>query len=356
MPGAIGGHNWHSMSYSKKTGLMYIPVIKGLMQYAQPEDYKHNPHHQNIGTDLSSETLINPQFMQTLKEKSTRGELLAWNPETQTAEWSYTHATGWNGGVLSTAGDVVFQGTADQKFMAFDANSGAVLWQYNTKLGIVAAPISYSVDGEQYVAIVAKWGGGYPLAVGVKPPKGLDNGRLLVFKLGGQARLPEPDMPTLLMANKPQAMTITDAAALKEGAMKYLELCSGCHGSDGIAGGNVPDLRYRASQYPFETFKLFVLEGVRASQGMVGFKDVLDETGANKIYNYILRQAHIEYDKNQNKGVLQDMEFLFYDALATFFVAAATRTTGFYVAIASFWGTIICLIVVVLRRRKKHKY
>jgi PQQ-dependent dehydrogenase (methanol/ethanol family) len=350
MPGAIGAHNWHSMSYSHETGLVYIPVIKGMMNYGQPASFKPAKQHQNVGVDFITDVLINRDFMLVLTEKATRGELVAWNPVEQKQQWSYKHKRGWNGGVLATAGNVVFQGTADQQFMAFDAKTGNVLWSFDAKLAIIAAPITYSVDGEQFVAVVAKWGGGYPLAVGLPPLAGLDKGRLLVFSLNGKALLPDANISKLTM-NKPQEQTITDEGILKEGAKDYLLYCAGCHGMNVISGGNVPDLRYRASQYNFDTFKLFVLEGVSANNGMVSFSDVLDEAKANNIYNYILQEAHAEFTQTQ-KGSSNAVIQSIYSALATVMILAAEGATSFYIGVALFWLLVALLFWRLFRRKK----
>lgn len=343
MPGTIGGHNWHSMSYHRGKGLVYIPVLKAMMQYAQPANYSPKPHHQNYGADLPNEPIINQNFMQALKTKATRGELLAWDPIKQKKVWSYSHSSAWNGGVLATAGDLVFQGTAEQQFMAFDANNGDVLWSSDTKLAIVAAPVSYRVAGEQYVAVVAKWGGGYPLAVGIEPPPGLKNGRLLVFKLNGQASLPTPEV-TVQVMNEPRVMPITDEKAVNEGKQLYTVFCAGCHGSDVISGGNVPDLRYRASQFDFLGFQQIVLEGALADRGMVSFSDVLDETKAQKVYSYILQQAHIEYENRNSTGVVVSIETWAYDVLATMIVLAIDGSKSFFAGVLLFFALLIWLL------------
>jgi len=355
-PSAIGGHNWHSMAYSENTGYVYIPVIKSMMEYAQPENFDPKPHVQNIGVDLPNDPIIDSEFMHILKDKITRGEILAWDPQSQREVWRKQHKRTWNGGILATAGGLVFQGTADQRFIAFNDATGDTLWEFNTLLGIVAAPISYSVDGEQYIAIQAKWGGGYPLAVGIEPMKGLSKGRLLVFKLGGKAQLPPAD---LLPINKdamkaPQPYTINNEEALTEsisqGKKDFIVYCSGCHGNDAVSGGNVPDLRHRSSQYNLDTFKLFVLEGVLSDKGMVSFKHAIDDKRTENIYNYILQEANSEYADLQDEGLAKDLKYWFYHKLADFIVLAVDGHPIIFLP-----GTlaIIALLFSIRARRKK---
>jgi cytochrome c553 len=151
--------------------------------------------------------------------------------------------------------------------------------------------------------------------------------------------------------NKPQEQTITDEGILKEGAKDYLLYCAGCHGMNVISGGNVPDLRYRASQYNFDTFKLFVLEGVSANNGMVSFSDVLDEAKANNIYNYILQEAHAEFTQTQ-KGSSNAVIQSIYSALATVMILAAEGATSFYIGVALFWLLVALLFWRLFRRKK----
>ena len=350
-PSAIGGHNWHSMSYNPNTGLVYIPVIKSVMEYKQPTDYTVKPHTQNIGVDLTGASIISPLFMQFLTEKATRGELLAWNPETQTEAWRIKHKRTWNGGTLSTAGGLVFQGTADQQFMAFDANTGDTLWSFNTLLGIVAAPSTYEVDGEQYVAIMAKWGGGYPLAVGLEPLLGLEKGRLLVFKLGSKQVLPKLNTKKLVMNKAPQVATISDDVQLAQGEKHFMQFCAGCHGSNAVSGGEVPDLRYTTGQYGFDTFKLIVLDGVLAEKGMVSFKHVLNEQQAEGVYNYILTAANLAYKTQQTNPSINAIIFWFYDLLASYIVLAMDQSPLALLPLL-FIIIFIALLIKLIRRKK----
>ena len=351
MPAAIGGHNWHSMSYSDDTGYVYIPVIKAMMEYKQPSMFRPNPHHPNIGVDLVINNLISPAFVELLSTKIIRGELLAWDPTTQKEVWRHVHSRSWNGGVLSTAGNLVFQGTADQKFMAFNAKTGKELWSHDTKLGMVAAPISYSVDGEQYVAVMAKWGGAFPLAAGISPIPGLENGRILVFKLGGEDILPPSDMLPVTPLEPPMMPDVTPEQ-IHEGLKLYTEACSTCHGLNVVSGGIVPDLRHLNERHAL--FNSIVLDGLFEANGMVGFRDILNEDQADLIHAFILNEAHGEYQDhlNQSKSTYK-LKLWFWDHLAEFIVAATEKSTRFYVTIAIFWGIVIVLLYGLYRLARR---
>ncbi len=317
-PSALGGHNWQPMSYSPDTGLVYIPALRTSMPFKQPEDdWVFHPHHMNTGVDVPLAKMDSPLLMQILKDKVIRGELVAWDPRQQRRAWAYQHERTWNGGTLATASKLVFQGTADRKLMAFDAETGKPLWQYDTQLGIIAAPVTYAVNGEQYIAVPAKWGGVVPLALGMEPRPGLAKGRLLAFKIGGKDVLP-PATDTSSARTPPPAMTLTDEASLRRGEHLFTQACAPCHGRDVVGGGTVPDLRRPVM--PFDAFKRVVLDGDLKDSGMVGFRDLLDEQDTEKVYNYVLQQAHADYDEQEklkDGGFFVRMKLWWYDKLSS---------------------------------------
>jgi quinohemoprotein ethanol dehydrogenase len=156
VPGALGAHNWHPMSFSRDTGLVYIPAKQNPMVYKLQEDYESQSIGMNLGVnfwDAPGEIIdLPPEF-----GPEFQGHLLAWDPVEQKEVWRVTQANFENGGVLSTAGNLVFQGTADEELHAYNAESGERLWSMPTQTGVLAPPVTYSVDGEQYVAVVVGW-------------------------------------------------------------------------------------------------------------------------------------------------------------------------------------------------------
>ena len=171
LPGPLGAHNWHPMSFSPDTGLVYIPAQEAPWIYGDKEDYTYQEGLWNTGTDFSLGVLPSDKATFSAFKSMLKGRLVAWDPVAQEEAWSYEHGGPWNGGVLSTAGGLVFQGTADAHFAAYDAGTGERKWRFFTQTGVVAAPITYQIDGEQYVAVASGWGGSFVLGFGgVLPP------------------------------------------------------------------------------------------------------------------------------------------------------------------------------------------
>ena len=193
-PSAHGGHNWHPMAYSPDTGFVYVPVLDMGFPYAQHGDFVYQPGEMNPGIDIGA--LLPPKTPdeRVAMLQSMKGHLAAWDPVNQREAWRVEHATTWNGGVLSTAGNLVFQGRSDGVFAAYAADTGEAKWEMPVHTGIVAGPVSYAIDGEQYIAVAANWGGSFTLFSGVPRHRGnvLTEGRILAFKLGGRSQAPGP--------------------------------------------------------------------------------------------------------------------------------------------------------------------
>ncbi len=184
-----GAHTWHSMAFSPQTGLVYLPIHGTPFIYGQPKEFGLRPMTQNVGADFSGNAALDPK--KVLDE--TYGRLVAWDPVNQKEVWRVERAGQANGGALATAGGLVFQGTGSGEFTALEAASGKQLWSTPVQTGIVAAPITYAIDGEQYVAIMAGSGSSWALIGGDTNMKGYlrqNISRLLVYKLGGTTQLP----------------------------------------------------------------------------------------------------------------------------------------------------------------------
>ncbi len=281
LPGAMGGHNWQSMAFNPKTGLVYIPAHEVGMVYVglPPKDFKLIPGYWNLG--------IFPGNMPDLK-----GYLLAWDPVNQKEVWRVNYLGPWNGGVLTTAGNLVVQGNATGEFGAYRADTGQKLWSMSTQSPVMAAPVSYAVDGEQYIAVLAGWGGIFPLAQG----KGVDQSgntrnisRVLVFKLGGAVRLP-PVAP-LWQHTPPTPPDTADAATITTGFELFSQFCLPCHGNAAVGGGVVPDLR-KSPFLPVDAFYNIVLDGILKFNGMADFGAVLDRPAVTAIRAYIIHRAN----------------------------------------------------------------
>ncbi len=316
LPSGVGAHNWQPMAHHPGTGLVYIPTMQAGMSYAHAEDYIHHWGHWNTGVAGSSPPFDNDLLIRALARRMTSGSLLAWDPLRQQPAWKVDHRAMWNGGLLATAGDLVFQGNAERFIAAYDAASGDELWRYATQEGVIGSPVSYRVDGEQYVSVLVGWGGGAPLALGNGPRAEPEHGRLLTFRLGGTAELPA--LPALAEMQQPPPRSSEDAALLQHGEQLYRTYCTVCHGHAAVSDGIVPDLRRLPALF-YDNFDAIVLDGMMARAGMVGFRDVLSEEDSRAIKAYVLDEANDEWERLQQPAWWLALQVWFYDRLADLF-------------------------------------
>jgi PQQ-dependent dehydrogenase (methanol/ethanol family) len=278
-PGPFGGHNWQPMSFNPQTGLVYIPALDASFGYADDPSFKASPGW-NLGIDLAM--AAGPPGA---AGKPPVASLLAWDPVAQKERWRVSHPTIWNGGTLTTAGNLVFQGTGDGRFVAYRADTGAKLWEMPVGSTIIAAPITYEADNTQYVAVMAGYGGAMRV-VAPEPPQ--VPGRLLVFALGGKARIPTI---TTAARERPASIAVPAATpqALLLGAVTYARRCSMCHGAEAASGGLAPDLRY-SQPAAFDRYDQIVMGGALAARGMPSFAGFINEAELAAIRNYVLTQ------------------------------------------------------------------
>ena len=312
-PSSIGAHNWHPMAYSPDTGYVYIPTMESLYQYVDDENFEFQWGHWNFGVDPEQPGVPDPVLSQFLIRKMTEGHLLAWDPVARAPAWKIQHPLTWNGGVLATAGRLVFQGTSDERLLAVADDSGDIVWSYPTRAGIMAPPISYEVDGEQYLTVLVGWGGGFGLMGGMSRDHAPPPSRVLTFKLGGEASLPEN--PPLQIHEPPPRLT-EDEEVLSRGRNLFHRYCSACHGQDAVSGGGVPDLRHLPRVF-HDNFNAIVLDGIMKKAGMVGFGDVLSEEDAYAIHAYILERANLDKEWREQPAWWQSVKTWFYDLLSS---------------------------------------
>jgi mono/diheme cytochrome c family protein len=217
-----------------------------------------------------------------------KGSLIAWDPVNQKAAWTVPRPYFWNAGVLATGGGLVFQGAAEGQFYAYDAANGKQLWAYPTGNGVIAAPMTYEVNGEQYVALmVGAGGGGQVSAPSLLPTRPRLPGRLLVFKLGGTAKAPPfvlPAQPTIDLTN---VKTTGDA---KRGYQIFNNNCQVCHGAN-ATGSWLPDLKRSPMITTPADFNSVVMEGVRAHNGMVSFSRFLKPQDVEDVRAFLISQG-----------------------------------------------------------------
>jgi mono/diheme cytochrome c family protein len=223
------------------------------------------------------------------------GYVLAWDPINQKEAWRAKHPTFWNGGMLTTAGNLVFQGSGDGLMTAWKADNGQEVWKIDTKTGIIAPPVTYTVDGEQYVAVAAGWGGAV-VAFLPEPATAIlkygNAGKIFAFKLGGQKTIEAEATPRPPMVEPPAETA--KAAEIAKGDAQFHRYCAVCHGFLAMSAGVLPDLRYSAPE-TFGRYKEIVIDGERKDAGMASFAEYLKEEDVKAIHAYVLRQAHMAY-------------------------------------------------------------
>jgi quinohemoprotein ethanol dehydrogenase len=277
-PAFGGAHNWQPISFSRDTGFVYIPTTQsGYAFVASRED--DNP----MGQKLSISFKGNAEMMRKMKSPPpTLGYLQAFDPVNGKEVWRAPVENGRSGGALSTAGNLVFAGNSNNGFAAYRASDGGKLWSFDAQTGVMAGPVSYEVEGEQYVAVVA----GFRQTGNYYAP---NYSRVLVFKLGGTAALPAP-VPFQAPALNPPAAFGT-AAAISHGEEVYGRFCSTCHGTDGLSRGMFPDLRYAGTIQSPDTFRTVVIDGALSANGMVSFAKAISADDAEAVRAYIVDRA-----------------------------------------------------------------
>ena len=292
VPGPLGAHSWQPMSYSPLTGLTYITVNEVGFNYQSPRDFEFKNLALNFGIDTVAAGMPqDPKIKKSILD-SVRGKLVAWDPVQQKQAWAVERPGPWNGGTLATAGNLVFEGTAAGRFEAYRADTGEKVWSFEAQTGVMAGPVTYTVNREQYVAVLAGWGGVFPLVTGevsFKSGRVRNVSRMLAFKLGGKATLPALPPFEEPVLNPPAS--IASAAEVHHGEAVYQRFCSGCHGDVAVSGGLLPDLRYSSMLADAEWFKI-VREGAFQSAGMVAFGKEVSQQDAVDIRAYVIFRAN----------------------------------------------------------------
>lgn len=275
-PSSIGAHNWMAMAYNPGTGLVYIPAQDFEADYSElPGDWKPPQDRSFSGAQM---IMGGPQA----GTRKATGSLLAWSPASGKAVWRISYPTFLNGGVLTTGGKLVFQGSVDGWLKAFAADTGKLAWQYDARAPILSAPISYEAEGRQYVTVITGSGTanaayanamvGPDLARFISDPRGQAR-RVLTFALDGRATLP-PRPVARAVPDDPGYRP--DALREQKGMMAYTVHCSSCHGDMAIALGNGPDLRWSATLADQGAFGQVVSGGAMQATGMPAFAEFPD--------------------------------------------------------------------------------
>ena len=321
-PGPIGGHLWQPMAYSAETGLVYVPTFQLPAVFAMPKEpfvYKRGGYNAHdpatiTASDFWAAGKSKSKHLPSL-EKLARGQpdyqskgvLKAWDPVKQEVVWEVDSSGPWTGkffvafsggGVMATAGGLVFQGRGIGDLVVLNAATGQQLHVIKVGTSLSAAPMTYSIDGEQYVAIMA---GINPAHL---PPEESasyrygNKGRIVAFKLGGGA---VPSRPTLdrneSRFTKPGVARRGTMETIERGGKLFVQNCARCHHNAG--GGGIPDLRWMTKSTHGE-FMDIVMNGSRADKGMGNFSNQLSAEDAEAVHVYLIEEAWTAYEADKN--------------------------------------------------------
>jgi quinohemoprotein ethanol dehydrogenase len=304
LPGPMGAHSWQPMSFSPVHNLVYVPINEAAFVYIPEKRFTPTSLSFNTGVDFGTGSLpVDDEKALAEIKANTRGHLAAWDPVAQKEVWRVQYEHPWSGGTLATAGDLVFAGSGAGEISAYKADTGSKLWTAETQAGVLAAPMTYEVNGEQFVAVEVGYGGAFALAAG---PLALDAHvkgnvpRVLAFKLNGRAKLPPPRESTPGVLPPPPNMA--SAAVVAEGKALYHRFCGTCHGDSAVSGGVLPDLRYSAALSNPQLWNQIVHDGALKSQGMVSFASVLSPSEIDAVRAYVISRANRDAAKESAAG------------------------------------------------------
>ena len=292
MPGAVGAHSWTPMSFSPKTGLVYIPANETAQAYnAAAKGWRPGKVGFQLGLDLGPMEIPADPKIRAATAAAMTGSLIAWDPVAGKPRWTVQYPGPTNGGTLATAGNLVFQGTAGGEFRAYTADTGKQIWSFPTQTGVIAAPMTYSVKGVQYVAILAGWGGVWDVSAGEIVGKMTRNiSRLLVFKVGGAAKLPAAPSQSAAVLDPPPLTGKPEQIA--DGQSHYANSCSVCHGASAVAGKLNPDIRHSVSLNKPQLWQQIVHDGLLKQNGMVAWAGQYSPEQIENIRHYIIKRAN----------------------------------------------------------------
>ena len=288
-PSAHGAHSWQAMSYNPVTGLVYLPTMNMGGRYV------------DLGADISwrAEDFVGGTgvglFEILVDDELSPGMLQAWDPVSQQAAWVVEQAHPWNAGTLTTAGNLVFQGRYDGEFLAYDATTGEEVWSYNMGLGISAPPVTYKLNGTQYIALLVGYGGGYTMGFTPGLPDegwayGVHTRRLVAFALDSEVNLPEQPPPFVPEPLVFEDFPLDDSLAT-QGARLFGTYCAICHGGGAVANAMAPDLRASGMPLDSAAFARVVRDGDRVNRGMPAFAS-LEDNELEAMRHYIRAIAH----------------------------------------------------------------
>ena len=303
IPGPLGAHSWQPMAFSPLTGLVYIPIQDAGFPYQSDADFKMRALAYDNGVDFAAAGMPQDPKIKKAIIGGVTGRLVALN------RCSRNKSGTSRGRRLGTAEcwrqPVIWfskERRAEIWEEAYLADKGTRVWTYPIQTGAIAGPVSYTVRGEQYVAILAGWGGVFPLAAGeiaLKAGRVRNVSRMIVFRLGGRGVLPPLPEIEAEVLNPPRSTA--NAATVHRGEGIYQRYCSTCHGDVAVSGGVLPDLRYSSTLTNDQWFQI-VLGGLLQPNGMVSFGKEISRGDAAAIRAYVIFRRESGFGGEQEAG------------------------------------------------------
>ena len=288
-PGSAGAHGPQPMAFNSVTNLVYIPTLDLPGGYSDKgidlKAWKPSRFVPSVGLNVVD---VHSGAMSLMPKDIGSSSLLAWDPVQQRAAWRIALPGIWNGGVATTAGNLVFQGRSDGKFGAYAADNGKELWVFDAEVGIIGAPITYKLGSIQYVSVMSGFGGSGS-GLGSKWEARTQSRRLLTFALGGDAQLPPLPLGQEIIPVHDSSFAPNPSAEQK-GGMGFGYRCAACHGIGAVAGGAAPDLRASPVILSATTFRAVVKNGALLERGMPRFEE-LSNNEVENIRQYVRSRA-----------------------------------------------------------------
>lgn len=309
VPGPSGGHNWHPMTYNPNTGYVYIPAMSNSALVIDDDRARNRKVVWNINYMPEAVAFLPDEIpfeqREGLGDMVLKSYLIARDPKTNQEVWRVPQGFYSGGGLLSTASNLLFQGNLEGQFKAFDAASGNEVWNYDVQGGIMAAPMTYTIDGEQYIAVASGWGGesGLPFGVVSGPQNMFNISRLMVFKVGAKGELP-------VIASREETLNdvdfpLAEADRVLQGKTLYAQYCVFCHGGNAVSGGLVPDLRYGLGR-TYEAWDAIVHKGGLAANGMPGWEEYMTADESLAIRDYVRQEVRLGAQRGEKRMVRAD--------------------------------------------------
>jgi len=285
-PGQWGAHPVAAMSFNRKTGLVYIPTTESYTVYSDAPDLEHWTHPPSTSMHVSSG--IGAARWNVPPQSPPYSYLQAWDPVAGKRVWEVRLIGMQNGAALSTAGNLVFQGQVTGEISAYAADSGQKLWSFDARVGVGAQPMTYLVDGKQYITVLAGWRGTGASGLPTEWNYYTQQRRVLTFALDGGANLPVVETPVPPLLDDPELVIDEAKAAL--GMQVFHRNCHVCHGPRLISGGAAPDLRRGGTTMSVEGLSAVLQQGALLSRGMPQFEEMPDSE-VEGLLHYIRREA-----------------------------------------------------------------